>query len=91
MESGVRCAMKRIDTMDNGPIAHSKWALCLWGVAVEEVPDGERAAPKRPGEVRDRPPRRQVWQSDSMVSSNELGVDLRESSPLSHNILSRGD
>jgi hypothetical protein len=54
-----------------------------------EVPDGERAAPKRSGEVRDRPPRRQAWQSDSMVSSNELGFDLRESSPLPHNILSR--
>ncbi len=89
LESRVRCATKHTDAMDSGPIAHSKWAMGLWSVAVGEVPDGERAAPKRPGEVRDRPPRRQVWQSDSMVSSNELGFDLRESSPLPHNILSR--
>jgi hypothetical protein len=54
----------------------------------ERFPDGERAAPKRSGEVRDRPPRRQAWQSDSMVSLNELGFDLRESSPLPHNNLS---
>jgi hypothetical protein len=63
--------------------------MCLWSGAVGEVPGGDIAAPKRPGEVRDRPPRRQVWQSDSMVSSNERGVDLRERSPLPHHILSR--
>jgi hypothetical protein len=89
LESRVRCATKHIDAMDIGPIAHSKWAMCLWSVAVGEVPDGEIAAPKRFGEVRDRPPRRQAWQSDRKVSSNELGFDLRESSPVPHNILSR--
>jgi hypothetical protein len=89
LESRVRCATKHIDAMDIGPVAHSKWAMCLWSVAVGEVPDGEIAAPKRSGEVRDRPPIRQAWQSDSKVSSNELGFDLRESSPLPHNILSR--
>ena len=30
----MRCATKHIDAMDNGPVAHSKWAMCLWGVAV---------------------------------------------------------
>jgi hypothetical protein len=34
LESRVRCATKHIDAMDNGPIAHSKWTMCLWGVAV---------------------------------------------------------
>jgi hypothetical protein len=87
--SRVRCATKHIDAMDIGPVAHSKWAMCLWSVAVWAVPDGEIAAPKRSGEVRDRPPRRQAWQSDSKVSSNDLGFDLRESSPLPHNHLSR--
>jgi hypothetical protein len=89
LESRVRCATKQTDAMDNGPIAHSKWAMGLWSVALGEVPDGERAAPKRSGEVRDRPPRRQAWPSDRMVRANELGVDLRESSPLPHNILAR--
>ena len=82
-------ATKHREAMDKGPIAHSKWAMCLWSVAVGEVPGGEIAAPKRSGEVRDRPPKRQAWQSDSKVSSNELGFDLRESSPLPHNILPR--
>jgi hypothetical protein len=34
LESRMRCATKHIDAMDNGPVAHSKWAMCLWGVAV---------------------------------------------------------
>jgi hypothetical protein len=55
----------------------------------ETFPDGERAAPKRSGEVRTRPPRRQAWQSDSMASPNELGFNLRERLPLPHNILAR--
>jgi hypothetical protein len=45
LESRVRCATKQTDAMDNGPIAHSKWAMGLWSVALGEVPDGERAAP----------------------------------------------
>jgi hypothetical protein len=53
----------------------------------ERFPNGERAAPKRPGEVRIRPPRRQAWQSNSMASPNELGFNLRERLPLPHNIL----
>jgi hypothetical protein len=52
LESRVRCATKHIDAMDIGPVAHSKWAMCLWSVAVGEVPDGEIAAPKRSGEAR---------------------------------------
>jgi hypothetical protein len=55
----------------------------------ERFPDGERAAPKRSGEMRTRPSRRQAWQSDNMVSPDKLGVDLRERLPLPHNILVR--
>jgi hypothetical protein len=78
----------------NGQRSHSPFQVGdvpLGRSGQERFPDGERAAPKRSGEVRDRPPRRQAWQSDSTVSSNELGFDLRESSPLPHNILSRVD
>ena len=76
----------------NGQWSHSPFQVGdvpLGRSGQERFPDGERAAPKRSGEVRDRPPRRQAWQSDSKVSSNELGFDLRESSPRPHNILSR--
>jgi hypothetical protein len=55
----------------------------------ERFSDCERAAPKRSGEVRIRPPRRQAWQSDSRASPNELGFNLRERLPLPHNILTR--
>jgi hypothetical protein len=55
----------------------------------ERFPDGERAAPKRSGEMRTRPSRRQAWQSDNMVSPDKLGFDLRERLPLPHNILAR--
>src|SRR5919108_2929225 len=49
------------------------------------------AIPKRSDEMRDRPSRRQAWHSDSMVSPDEVGFDLRERLPLPHNILSKTD
>jgi hypothetical protein len=57
----------------------------------ERLLDGEIAIPKRSGEMRDRPSRRQAWHSDSMVSPDEVGFDLRERLPLPHNILSKTD
>ncbi len=38
-------------------------------------------------EVRCRPPRRGAWQTESMVSPNEAGVNLRERATLPRNIL----
>ena len=38
-------------------------------------------------EVRCRPPRRGAWQTESMVSPNEVGFNLRETRPLPRNIL----
>jgi hypothetical protein len=55
----------------------------------ERFPGGERAAPKRSGEMRTRPSRCQAWQSGNKVSPNELDLDLRERFPLSHNNLAR--
>jgi hypothetical protein len=57
----------------------------------ERLLDGEIAIPKRSDEMRDRPSRRQAWHSDSMVSPDEVGFDLRERLPLPHNILSKTD
>ena len=48
---------------------------------------GERAAPKRSGEVRCKPPKCRAWLRDRMVSAREAGIDLRETLPLPRNIL----
>ena len=50
-------------------------------IGQERLLDGEIAIPKRSGEMRDRPSRRQAWHSDSMVSPDEVGFDLRERLP----------
>jgi hypothetical protein len=32
--AGCGCATRRMDVMNDCSIAHSKWAMCLWSVAV---------------------------------------------------------
>ena len=33
-KAGCGCATRRMDVMNVSSIAHSKWAMCLWSVAV---------------------------------------------------------
>jgi len=61
----------------------SRWAVAFLGCnrKVKEL------ALKGTGAARGRPPRGQAWLRGSMVSPNEAGFNLRETSPLSRNIL----
>jgi hypothetical protein len=80
------CAMKLIDGMRGN---------LLWVYQEPSEPLGlseaERSALvsrmplKGTGEARGKPPRRQAWLSNRMVSSNEAGFNLRGTSPLSQN------
>ena len=52
---------------------------------------GERAAPKRLGEVRCKPPIGQAWLRDRMVSESEAGFNLRKRRSLPRHILHNWD
>lgn len=61
----------------------SRWAVAFSGCNGKV----KQLALKGTGAARSRPPRGQAWLRGSMVSPNEAGFNLRETSPLPRNLL----
>ena len=82
------CATKRGDEMSGKLHGLYRQAMSRWGVASGGCkPEVKQLPLKGTGEARCKPPRRQAWLRGYKVSSNEASVDLRETYPLSRNIL----
>jgi hypothetical protein len=72
------------------PTGHAKDPVSLWTEASARCKAGvKKLVLKGTGEARCKPPRRQAWLRDNMVSPNEAGFNLRERPPLSR-ILHKG-
>ena len=80
-ERGGR-ATKRGDGMEGNSYRLYRQSISRWGVASGGgIPEVKKLPLKGTGEARCKPPRGRAWLRDRMVSSNEVGFNLRETSP----------
>jgi len=91
LDDCLQCATKQGDARSGKLRDLCRQVMSPWGAASGGcTPEVKELPLKGTGEARGKPPRSRAWLRECRVSPNTVGVNLRESHPLSRNTLPTG-